>query len=98
VREFFEKIVTSSAPEKGMITLTAQEPDAKSGRRLVRPEFRDAGITVEILDGLDKAGFVIVPREPLACMVEKAYWAAHDESAEGVWHEMIEEWESALSL
>ncbi len=60
----------------------------------MRAEFREAGIPAEILDGLDKAGFVIVPKEPFASMIEYAYEAALAENAEGVWRDMIRSWES----
>lgn len=64
----------------------------------MRAEFLAAGIPAEILEGLDRAGFVIVPKEPLASMVEQAYWAAHAEKAEEVWREMVEHWEGGSSL
>lgn len=63
----------------------------------MRPEFRQVGIPTEILDGLDKAGFVIVPKEPTVTMIEEAYWSALAESAEGVWREMVGQWEKCAT-
>ena len=40
---------------------------------------------------------VLMPRHPTKEMIEAAYWAAHDEDAEGVWDEMIKAWLQSAS-
>jgi hypothetical protein len=42
-----------------------------------------------ILEALDTAGYVCVPREPTPAMIEAAYWPSHDENAAEVWQEML---------
>ena len=40
-----------------------------------------------------QADMVLVPRRPTQAMLDAAWANAHDENAEGVWGDMIEEWE-----
>lgn len=75
------------------VVASRQERDRFQKWRDMRSEFRDAGIPVEILDALDKAGFVIVSKEPFASMVEYAYEEALAENAEGVWRNMLTAWD-----
>jgi hypothetical protein len=42
-----------------------------------------------IADAIKSSGFVSVPREPTAHMIEKAYGTAHEENALVVWRSVI---------
>lgn len=43
----------------------------------------------EVLAAIDRAGYVIVPKQPTKEMLDAAYYDALAEDAAGVWREMI---------
>jgi hypothetical protein len=43
-----------------------------------------------VLETLNSAGLVVVPRTPTQAMLDAGWYSAHDEDAAGVWEEMID--------
>jgi hypothetical protein len=45
---------------------------------------------VAVLQALDRAGWVVVPRVPTKAMLDAGWYSAHDEDPAGTWRYMIE--------
>ena len=44
----------------------------------------------------EHSDYILVPRRPTEAMIKAGWYEAHDENPLGVWHDMIEAWESSI--